>query len=181
MIDTRPYLLTLVTPPATEPLTLAEAKLFLRVDGSTEDSLITSMVSAVRIAAEQYLSRSLITQSWKLAYDDYLLSVTALPLGPVQSITSVTLVARDGSTTIVDSNTYYLSAKKDRLNFDATPFATRVEVVYAAGYGNAANVPEPIKQGMLQHLASLYTNRTASGAIPEIALSLYTPFKQVRL
>lgn len=181
MIDIRPFLHVLVTAPAAEPMTLAEAKLFLRVDGNAEDDLITAMVSAVRISAERYMKQSLMMQTWKLVYNDYVLSETFLPQGPVQSITSVSLVARDGTLTLVDSSAYYLSARKDTLIFDATPFAHQVEVVYVAGYGNAADVPAPLKQGLYLHLSALYQDRSGSGAIPPDAVALYAPYRVVKL
>lgn len=181
MTDYRPYSLEQITPPAEEPITLAEAKLYLRVDGSMEDTLIGNMITVARMAAEAYLARSLVTQIWKLGYDDYLLSHTRLLMSPVQSITSVTLVARDDTTTTVDNSTFYLNARKDTLIFDASPFAHRVEVVYVAGYGNASAVPEAIKQGMYLHIAALYANRSAKGAIPDTAITLYAPYRVVRL
>lgn len=38
----------LLTPPAIEPLTLAEAKLYLRVAHEDDDGLITSLIAAAR-------------------------------------------------------------------------------------------------------------------------------------
>lgn len=174
---TQPYSLTLDTAPASEPLTLAEAKLYLRADGSEENDLVTAMITAVRVAAEQYLRRALVTQRWKLSADDYLWAETALPFPPVQSVESVTLVARDGSTTVMDSNGYYLNARKDKIIFDASPLAHRVEVVFESGYGDAEDVPVPIKQGMLLHLAELYHNRTGMGEIPAVAMGLYAAYR----
>lgn len=177
MTHTSLYQLTLFTSPASEPLSLAEAKLYLRVDGSAEDDLIGMMLIAVRVAAEQYLRRALITQSWKLAYDDYMPAQTPLPLTPVQSVVAVNQVARDGTIVVVDSGNYYLNARKDTLIFEVMPFAHRVEAIFIAGYGNANDVPAPLKQGMLLHLAELYGNRSGSGAIPGTALMLYAPYR----
>ena len=52
--------LQLVTPPAGVPISLAEAKLHLRVDGGDDDPLICSLISAARQAAETITGRQLI-------------------------------------------------------------------------------------------------------------------------
>ncbi len=62
--------LTRVVAPAFEPLTLAETKLYLRVDHSDDDASIARMIQAAREAAEFYLRRSLVTQDWLLERDD---------------------------------------------------------------------------------------------------------------
>ena len=53
----------LITPPVEEPLTLAEAKTYLRVTSSTEDALITALIVAARTAVERYLGVALLTQT----------------------------------------------------------------------------------------------------------------------
>lgn len=59
----------LVTGPAAEPISTADMKTWLRVDGSDEDTLISSLVKAARRAAENYTYRAFITQTWKLTLD----------------------------------------------------------------------------------------------------------------
>ena len=59
----------LVTAPAAEPLTLAEAKLHLRVDDTADDALIGALITAARQHAEHDTRRALVTQTWKLALD----------------------------------------------------------------------------------------------------------------
>lgn len=175
----RPALLS-VTPPAIEPLTLTEAKLFARIDGSSEDTLIGEMIRAVREKAEHFLRRSLITQSWKLVYDERAPAEVALPMGPVQAITSVKRIARDESETVVDASTYYLNGGKDRLIFDSAPLGHRVEMTYTAGYGDAVtDVPESIRQGMLLHLVALYEGRNPANDLPMKTVVLYAPYREV--
>lgn len=175
--------LTRVSAPASEPVTLPEAKQYIRVDHANEDILISDLIVAARMSAEHWLKRSLITQSWKLAYDEYVPEEIYLPMGPVSSITSVIEIGRDGTPQTIDSNVYYLNAAKDRIVLDTTLVAFRVEVTYVAGYGNASAVPRPIKQGILAHIASMYDGRgdSADMMLPEQSMRLYMPFREISL
>lgn len=172
MMNQIPYL-NIITPPEVEPLTLAEAKLSLRVDGSGDDSFIVNLIKAARVMAEEYLKRSLITQSWQLQYDQYAPSVVVLPRGPVQKIDHVKIIARDWSEQIVDSLTYFLNAGKEQLVFDAAPVGHIVQIQYDTGYGDSSAIPQSIKQGMLAHIVSMYENRMENKGIPEAAMALY--------
>ena len=68
MID---YRLTLVTAPSIEPVTLTEAKDFLRVTGTDDDALITSLIVVARTNAESYTRRAFITQTWQMLRDNW--------------------------------------------------------------------------------------------------------------
>src|SRR5690349_12950644 len=63
--------LTLITPPMVEPVSLAELKEFLRLDGSdtSQDSTIQSLALAARMHSEAYTKKRFITQSWRLLMD----------------------------------------------------------------------------------------------------------------
>lgn len=176
-----PRLLVRISEPAAEPVTLAEAKLYLHMDSNTEDALIVDLILAARIAAEEYLSQSLITQSWKLAFDDAAPECLGLPRGPVQSVTQVKSIDKTGVETVISSSVYHLNAARNTLLFDAQVQGFRVEIEYGAGYGDAAAVPQAIKQGMLAHIAALYENRGEGGSLPVAALMLYQPFREVRI
>jgi hypothetical protein len=63
--------LTLVTPPAVEPVSLAQAKLHLRVDFADADALIAALIAAVRLKCESHLDRSFVTTSWLQTYDGF--------------------------------------------------------------------------------------------------------------
>lgn len=63
--------LTLVTQPAIEPVTLADAKIHLRETDTAQDSLITSLIKASRKAIEERCRRSLITQTWMVQLDQF--------------------------------------------------------------------------------------------------------------
>ena len=171
-----------IAEPASEPLTLAETKDYLRTNVTDDDTLLTNLIIAVRKAAEEHLQGALITQSWKLAYDKYTPASITLPMAPVQSVTSVTVIARDASQSVLSSSSYYLSAGNRRLIFDASPLSHRVEIVYVAGYGDSASdVPSPVRYGMLAHIAAIYDGRAGQNSLPKQSVEFYAPYRGVRV
>lgn len=175
------YALERGSAPAIEPLTLEEVKLYLRIDGSDEDTLVESLIAAVRESAEMYLRRSLITQSWVMAFEDYAPARVELPMGPVQSVTAVKSITRAGVETTISSSAYYLAAMKNILCFDASLAGDTVAIAYVAGHGDAAtDVPAPIRDGMLCHLAARYENRTVV-SLPDAVRVLYAPYRVIAL
>lgn len=59
----------LITPPAVEPLTLAQAKLHLRVDFTDDDTLITGLITAARQFCEGITKRAFFNQTWLRTLD----------------------------------------------------------------------------------------------------------------
>ena len=87
---TTPYLtLRRISSATAELITLAEAKLYLRVDATEDDLLISEIIVAVRTHTEHSIARSLVQQSWRVEYRECLPTDVTLPMRPVQSITSV--------------------------------------------------------------------------------------------
>ena len=161
----------LVTPPAVEPITLAEAKAHLRVTASDEDALITALITAARTTCENEIRRSLITQTWELTLDQFPDAIE-LPYPPVIGVTSVQYIdATGGTETTLSAASYTLDAKcepgwlvpaygyewptpRDEIN--------AVTVIYTAGYGASSAVPEAIKAWIKLHVGHWYANREAS-------------------
>lgn len=120
--------LRLKTAPATEPVSLVEAKLFLRVDHSEEDDLITTLITAAREMIENDILRALITQTWTLTLDffpngrsndwwdgvrqasiqslDEGGRIIALPRPPLISVTHLKTYGEDNSATTYSADNY---------------------------------------------------------------------------
>ena len=149
--------ITLITPPATEPVTLANARGAIGITDAADtssDATITRHITEAREWVEKHLQRSLITQTWKLRLDAWPSDgVIELPMGPVQSISSVTYTDTAGASQTVDSADYYLDSYSLQPNVrpayseswpSARYFHDSIAVQYVVGYGAAAAVPGPI-------------------------------------
>ena len=103
--------LELITPPAVEPVSLDEVKAHLKVDGTDDDALIGALITAARAQAEWHTHRAFVTQDW-IYWRDELPDhgVVKIPLAPLQSLSSITLYPRDGTTHVLDAAAYQVDA-----------------------------------------------------------------------
>lgn len=163
------WALVQVTAPAEEPVSVPEAKLHLRVDGDQEDQWIASVIAVAREHAETMLGRSLVEQTWRLSLDRFPPGrVIRLPRPPLQAVTSVTYTAPDGSQHVLDEALYDVDTASEPGRIVLRPGASwpetatkpgAVQIVYAAGYGAAANVPEVFKHAILLLVGHWYEHR----------------------
>jgi len=151
--------LALITYEATEPITLADAKVFLVVDHSEHDALISSLISAARESAEVFTNRSFLKKTYMLQLDGWpgtrswyanTHGMVKLPRGPVRSIDSVKYKNDAGVWTTLDPSYY-------ELNQFATPayllyirelpapgnFPNNVKITYQVGYDIDYTLPAP--------------------------------------
>jgi uncharacterized phiE125 gp8 family phage protein len=175
-----PRLLTLVTPPPYEPITLAEAKLFLRVDGSEEDSLISHLITAAREKAESWLRKSLLTQTWQLQQQYVAGQNVKLPLGPIQEVVSVQCSYLGAATTLT-AGQYQFIPEAAEISVDVGMNADRITVQYVAGYDEASHMPAAIKQAILHAVAHYYHHRENAEDFPAEAKRMLADYREVRL
>lgn len=164
--------LTQTVAPAEEPITTTEAKLHLRVDGSTEDALIGSLITAARAYCENYQRRAYVTQTWTMTLDGFPMDGRKwidIPLPPLQSVTSITYLDSAGSEQTWASSNYTVGTKTLPGRVALAPNASwpttqagRIEAVtitFVAGYGGASAVPDRIKQAIYLLIGHWYANR----------------------
>lgn len=63
--------LKLVTAPAVDPVSVADVKNYLRINGTTDDAMLGAFITAAVNVVESYLGRRLITQTWALFMDRF--------------------------------------------------------------------------------------------------------------
>lgn len=188
----------LLTGPAVEPITLDEAKAYLRVDSTAEDGLIQSLITAARLHTETLTGRALITQSWRLVLDDWPLgNVLIIPLGSLQQVTELR-VYEDEDVLVIIAPTEYLvetigvPARLAMRGHQSWPKPGRpiggIEIDITVGYGDLADdVPRSLRQAILQIVAHWFVNREAVGLgvgavhVPVTVDALIAPHRAVRL
>lgn len=173
----------LVTAPAGEPVTLAEAKAQCEVTHTDHDTMISSFITVARKhidGPEGWLGRCIVEQTWDLKLDDFPLSNgrIVLPTAPLISVTSVSYVDLEGNTQTWAASNYQVVNGGARRSWieeaygkswpAARGVSDAVTVRYVAGYeaddsgspvDYTANVPAPIRQAILIMVADLYRYR----------------------
>lgn len=163
---------SLVTAPAAEPVTLAEAKNHLRVDITDDDILIESLILVARNTCEGISNHKFITQTWDIFMDafpggdEFILPKS---LSPLISVTHIKYTDEDSNQSTFNSSNYAVDTYSDpgriRLTKDANwpsdelYVINAVEVRVVVGYGDDANIPQEYKQAILLLLGHWYENR----------------------
>jgi uncharacterized phiE125 gp8 family phage protein len=187
----------LLSGPAVEPLTLAEAKAYLRVEYDDDDDVIAALIAGARVHVEAQTHRALITQSWRLVRDAWPDDdrIVVLP-APMRSLTAARVYRPDGSTQALDVAGFVadVAAGPAVLSFaaGALPAPGRVfagiELDIDVGYGDTpADVPESLRQAIRVLVAHWYENRglIATGAgvavLPQSVAALLAPYRVLSL
>ena len=161
----------LTTAPATEPVSLAEAKLFSRIDTTADDALVTALIIAARQNVEKQTGRSLVTQTWTARLDRLPEATTFnLSYRPIASITSIKAYNEDGTSDaitvpdniILDGDNGRVSLLSSAESITGDRLSDVYEIVYVAGYGAATAVPEWAKLAIKQMVAHWYERREAA-------------------
>ena len=95
----------------TDVISLADMKLFLRVDASDEDDVITALGNAAVAWCENYCNRRFTSQS-TIFYLSHFRAAT-LAFGPVTSIESVSYDDTSGTQQTLSSDKYYTQQPHD--------------------------------------------------------------------
>jgi len=171
-------MLTQLSTPAAEPLTLAEAKLHLRVDITDDDSLITALIVTARQQAEHRTGRALVSQQWRLGLDQFPDDSLELPKPRLVSVQSVTYLDSNGTRQTLSGGDYEVITDElvgrlvpafGKSWPDCREHPGSVQVSYTCGYGAASDVPQSIKAWMLLAIGAWYENREALTAGQPVA------------
>ena len=162
---------SLVTSSNTLPLTLAEAKAYLRasINNTTEDDVITMCLKSAIDQCQAYAWLQFINATWSKQFTSWpnsLKPYLELGKGPVNSIVSVKYNDENNQEQTLSEASYTLNEKfkPGRLFLISTPTLSSVNpyirVEYVAGFGEqTTDVPNDIKNAIALLCNQMYDNR----------------------
>lgn len=153
-----------VAAPASEPVTLTQAKAQLRVDHSDDDTLIASLIKAARAHIEAACAVRFSARTGVSFKCDGFSDLARLPEAPVSSITSITYIDAAGASETLPTTVYEVRADgldvgivlKTDQTWPTIQSGSRVTVTAAIGYATA---PDDICHALLMLIAHWYENR----------------------
>lgn len=180
----------ILTPPAVEPVDLAYAKTFLRVDGDAEDALISDMIVSARHSVETLCGQAMISRRVSQSYAPNFRAPLMLKAMPAAQVHAVYAVDAAGNRTLIEAQNYRVNTRCtppviDPLGAVQLPFgAAHIEIEYTAGFGaQPSDVPMPLRQALLLLLAQSYEHRGAEAnmPVPMMVDALLMPYRWMRL
>lgn len=171
--------LRVITPPAAEPVTLAEAKTWCRIDSTgdavadvADDALLSSLITAARGDAEGQMRRSILTQTLERTMGRFPCwgQGIELPRPPLAEVTSVTYFDAANAAVTMDEAAFVILNASDSVPPSLYPAPggfwpdtyrrpDAVAIRYTAGWPDAESVPEDIKTWIKVRVATLWANR----------------------
>lgn len=173
---------SVVISPTSEPVSLAEAKLHLRLlpNDNSEDELIKSLTTAAREYCENFTGRALATQTLEMCIEAFPHDAVELPMPPLQDVISVKYRDKDGTESTLNRGSDYLVSTKEigrivppygKIWPQFTPYPVDpVSIRFVAGF--TSDLPRSIKQAMLFLIGHWYENREAVvvGAVASVEI-----------
>lgn len=151
------------TPTITDlPVTLADAKVHMRVDHVDEDTVIESLIRTAALEVEEQAGLALLTTNVTVTTDDDISAVIALGIGPVQAgaAATVAVVEDDGGTTALASGFWLEAGRYPRLHITDTTITGPLLITYTAGFtGTPADLPADLQQAITEQALRLYDER----------------------
>ena len=162
------YSLNRTVGPASEPVSLAEAKdhLELSASDSTHETKLTRFLQAARERVEADTNYAMISQTYTLTLDAFPTDAIEIPLRPMTSVSSITYFDADNAEQTLATSVYAtdLARRIVHLKYDqewpeVIDARSAVTVTFAVGYSSASAVPDLFKQLILVQVALMFEDR----------------------
>jgi uncharacterized phiE125 gp8 family phage protein len=157
----------LIQAPLTEPLSLADAKSWLKVETNDDDLLIAGIITSARLTIEAVTGLLMIDQLWRFSIGPHAYKrPLTLPLRPLSALKAVRLRAMTGSVNDLSLDRAVIMSKSKAEFFlpldSGLPFdgADQLEIDAQMGFGaEGTKTPSALVTAMRLLVAFWYENR----------------------
>lgn len=179
-----PYGLSVVLPPADEPVSLPEAKEQLRIDDDNSDRVLARHLKMARSYLERTWNLAFCTQSWLLTLEGFPLGyrdqpasnyqvqiasgTIRVPRPPLVSVSGIQFTDTTGTLQTLDPSIYQVATQAQPGRIVPAYgkiwpvnrwMPEAVGVTFIAGFGDPTSVPEEVKQAILLLAGHWFENR----------------------
>jgi uncharacterized phiE125 gp8 family phage protein len=155
---------SLVTAPASEPISLLDARAQCRVTANNEDALLAMLIRSAREWGQGYTRRAIMAQTWDYYLDCFPCEIT-LPMAPVTEVTSIQYYDSDNALQSLTSSAYDVDLMSTTarivpaLGYSWPVAYSRLNAVvvrYVAGYSRTDPDMDRIRPALLLHVQAHY-------------------------
>lgn len=172
---------TTTVEPVSEPITLAQAKNYLKVDFDDDNDLITSLIASARVRLEKYAGVAMSARTLQVvAYVDEFIE---LPYAPLNNITKVEYWD-NGSWVEMSVGDYYILGTTYKKIYMVANNRMEYRFTYTCGY---TTIPQPMITALYKLIADLYDYRESSvedskpNSNVTSAYELIKPYKRISI
>lgn len=162
-----------------EPVTLMEAKSYIRVDDDDDDFIIKNIIKSVREISEKYLKKTIRLSKFSYYRKNNFGNCLKLPSAPIEKIEEIYCHKSVIYKSPLNKDLYHI-LDDDKIIFKNKPEGNALDIHYIAGF-DTDKLPAALKQAMLIHIAHIYETRCLNNDIPKSSLQLYRPFQLLRV
>lgn len=181
---------------------LATVKSYLRIDGTSEDAIITLLINNATEIAEKYTRREFLNKRFR-TFRDYFTRCMELQRSRLQEVHSITYLDENNEVQTLASDMYritsesgyskvYTAFEREFPEDAKSEGYQNVTIEFTAGYGTtAADIPADIQLAIMMIANNLYANRGDCGcgsdagsigsAMPEAAKAILNQYRILRI
>ncbi len=170
-------LLVRTVAPTTKIVPIQDVKDHLRIDGGDDEYYLGTLIDAAGNVIEEMTGRAIRPQTWAMSLSSAGGQV-ALPILPVQSVSSIVYYDTDNAQQTAAVSDFYLFADEDKAWLEPKPNIVwptvysrpdAITITFVAGY---SAVPADLRHAALILIETWYDNRGAHGNTGELPFAV---------
>ncbi|NRB10790.1 MAG: phage gp6-like head-tail connector protein [Rickettsiaceae bacterium] len=157
---------------------LDEIKNYLRVTHDYDNNLITNLLNASIMMAENFTKQNLWQRQVEFLINKAGVKIY-LPQTPILNIENFFLIKEENNQQDIANNFGQIDHTGNFLHLKKEYVSKKLKLKYKTGYTDA--IPAPIRHGILLHIASMYDSSNCNYDLPANAEKLYLPYRRLNI